>query len=464
MSGFVRPTTVATTVVDEDDDTTVSPARVATDVTGLAKDVISLTDVVPAFRADLKLQRRSSGDYQVVEPSSGRVVVLNGLEVSIIRMLDGKRRVSEVLENCRRLEIPTNAESLNKFILQLESDGLLGTAGPVETTTWTTRVQWESSVRALFQSGIRLLRMGKRTEAANYFEALLQEDPDNIEARELLAMTQAPVEPAVAVRPTPVPEPIAIAAPAVPADTAPQASMPVMPDSRFRRPLQIGLVAVAAIAIGAAIFVFTARQSGTTASVAIAPASSEARATTSVDQAKSERAALARVDRTARVKQEPPATLENDPPATEKLDTQVEPAPQAEAKPAPQAVPIEPPAEQPAPTQAVEPALVTAPHRGSVRAFLRSQRKVRRGEVLFEITRPRDSTKTKALSAKVAELTELAQQDPIYEPFLADARAKLTAAKKVHKTKVVAPQSGHAVPRVKQGARVSTGSLLVEIK
>ncbi len=42
-------------------------------------------------------------------------------------------------------------------------------------------------MRALFQSGMRLNRQGRYQEAAGYFEAMLQQDPSNTEASEMLA-------------------------------------------------------------------------------------------------------------------------------------------------------------------------------------------------------------------------------------------------------------------------------------
>src|SRR5438045_8000564 len=75
------------------------------------------TDVVPPFRTDMKLTRAEGG--YLVQLSSGESFKLNQFEVSIIRMLDGKRTVSELVANCRRLEIPINDESLRQFILEL---------------------------------------------------------------------------------------------------------------------------------------------------------------------------------------------------------------------------------------------------------------------------------------------------------------------------------------------------------
>ncbi len=153
--------------------------------------VLSSTDVVPEFRAELQLARLQGGGYNVSDPTTGRSIALNEFEVSLARMLNGRRRMFEILEASSRLGIPINLESLQKFITQLDHYGFLGkNVAATEAKAWPTRGEWESSVRGLFQSGIRQLRMGKYAEAAGYFEAMLQADPDNIEAIELLAMAE----------------------------------------------------------------------------------------------------------------------------------------------------------------------------------------------------------------------------------------------------------------------------------
>jgi biotin carboxyl carrier protein len=164
------------------------------------------TDIVPEFRRDLQIQRVAGG-VQVVDPVTGTGHSLNEYEVSLARMLNGKRPVFEVIEASERLGIPINVESLQKFIGKLEMQGLLQPPESIDSAidkAWPSRGQWESNVRTLFQSGIRFLRQGKHEEAIGYFEALLAEDPDNVEAKELLEMskqaTRAPV-PTVVVPP-----------------------------------------------------------------------------------------------------------------------------------------------------------------------------------------------------------------------------------------------------------------------
>jgi hypothetical protein len=112
----------------------------------------------------------------------------------------------------------------------------------------------------------------------------------------------------------------------------------------------------------------------------------------------------------------------------------------------------------------VELVRVSAPEGGSVHLYLQSARVVRKGEKLVDISHGADPAKVKELAARVDELTGLAAQDPVYQPFLADARNKLAAAGNVRSTEVVAPRDGKAIPRVNQGAHVHTGTLLFEIE
>jgi hypothetical protein len=193
------------------------------------------TDIVPEFRRDLQIQRVAGG-VQIVDPVTGTGHSLNEYEVSLARMLNGKRPVFEVLDASERLGIPINVESLQKFIGKLEAQGLIQ---PPETldaaieNAWPSRGQWESNVRTLFQSGIRFLRQGKPQEAISYFEALLAEDPDNIEARELLEMSKSALQ---------APQPTIVVAPPsavmnVPFGSTPSVPIPVVGQDYVSQPL-----------------------------------------------------------------------------------------------------------------------------------------------------------------------------------------------------------------------------------
>jgi hypothetical protein len=375
-------------------------------------------------------------------------------------MLDGKRSISELLENCRRLGIPTTIDSLDKFFLQLERDGLLGAGASEAPTTWATRAQWDSSVRSLFQSGIRLLRMGKHDEAAGYFEALLQEDPNNVEARELLAMASQPN-----VESAPPPSPIA-------SQLAPPASIPqtppVMPaPSTSMRTALIAVGAVACIAIAAMVWIVARMTTqSSTPPVAAVVSTPAAVAPPQTPPAVTERAAPAPVatERSGQELQRPVAPTEaaGDKPAAPERVAAAEPANDTTNDDAA-------PSEQPDRSRTVaktkrEPVRLVAPSDGVIKSYLRRARNVRKGEKLFSIKKAGNREKIEKLSAKVVELTELAKQDEVYAPFLDDARKKLAAARTVRTMPVTAPRAGKATPRVKNGVRIDAGALLVVIE
>ena len=153
-------------------------------------------ETVRLFRRDLKISRRpSSSLFEVSDPVSGKAFQLYDFEVSIARMLDGRRRYSEIVEAGRRLGIPVNFQSLLQFVRQLEVYGFLAPRGAVgvesrEGSVWARTRQWDEALRALFQSGLRMHRHGRHAEAAKYFEAMLEQDPQNPEALEMLEQTR----------------------------------------------------------------------------------------------------------------------------------------------------------------------------------------------------------------------------------------------------------------------------------
>lgn len=151
-------------------------------------------DVVPRFRADLRVARGSSAAFlDVSDPAAGRTFTLREFELSIARLLDGRRTVAEVIEGGARLGIPIDARSLRQFTRQMARYGFLAAPGEGgeaarEGGTWDAREPWDEETRALFQTGQRLLRLGRNAEAAAYLEAILDGHPAHPEAQALLAL------------------------------------------------------------------------------------------------------------------------------------------------------------------------------------------------------------------------------------------------------------------------------------
>ncbi|MFZ5468315.1 MAG: tetratricopeptide repeat protein [Myxococcota bacterium] len=149
-------------------------------------------DVVPLFRPDLKIARRASSSlFDVSNPTSAKTFPLYDFELSLARMLDGQRTYAQAVESGQHLGIPVSLDSLGQFIRQLEAYGFLAPAGTkvaeaAKGSTWAPRKKWDDGLRALFQSGLKMHRQGRYTEAASYFEAMIEQDPQNPEALEML--------------------------------------------------------------------------------------------------------------------------------------------------------------------------------------------------------------------------------------------------------------------------------------
>ncbi|HEY3450248.1 MAG TPA: hypothetical protein VGK67_28090 [Myxococcales bacterium] len=148
--------------------------------------------LVPIFRADLVLKRKDKGGvFDVTDPQTNRTFAFYDFEISIARMLNGQRKFGEVVSAANGLGIPVSVESLSQFVRQLQRYGFLAPDGtkvkdPPPGSIWGKRAKWNNSIRTLYQSGLRLTRQGRYYEAAAYFEAILEHDPGNPEAVEML--------------------------------------------------------------------------------------------------------------------------------------------------------------------------------------------------------------------------------------------------------------------------------------
>lgn len=478
---------------------------------------LSTTDIVPEFRNDLTITRTEEG-YRVDDPVTGTSQLLNEYEVSLARMLNGQRPVFEVLQGVERLGIPINAASLETFIATLGSYGFLKPPQSLDDAldnalapTWSARPQWDSSVRTMYQSGLRLFRMGKPDEAASYFEAVLAEDPNNVEAKELLAIVQQQVKAAPAPAPAPVPVapqmlPIVQAPPveqpapyAQPTYAQPQAyqqpaympgvptgahvvpmpghpsgallvvAPPPQPAPRRTNPLIWGLIAVAiagGIVVGFVVTRGTNRSStppdnnatGSERSVATNVVPEDAAVVTPPPVVVDAAVVAVAVDAAPVLPADAAEPIVDATAAVAVAPDAAEPPEQIDPKPD---KPEKPEKKRPVVAAAKPIEKVSSPADGEIRALLAAQRKVRKGEKLFEILA--DPARLKAAKKKVDELATLAKTDAVYADFLADAKAELAQASKPAAV-VTAPRAGIATPKVKTGATVSRGQLLVEIK
>ncbi|MFZ5444424.1 MAG: hypothetical protein ACOZQL_30815 [Myxococcota bacterium] len=156
-------------------------------------DIERPEDTVPRLRGDLIISRsaQSRGTVEVRDPASDRSFTLYDFEVSIARMLDGRRSASEVLAAANRLGIPVNLATLRAFLQQLRAYRFIDERVTGGDTTWPPRQEWTQEVRELYQSALRLLRQGRYDEALGYVEAMQAADPENAEAKSLRERIEA---------------------------------------------------------------------------------------------------------------------------------------------------------------------------------------------------------------------------------------------------------------------------------
>ncbi len=145
---------------------------------------------LPRFRSEVLATRRDGSTlYDLNDEASGQKLSLHDFELSLSRMLDGKRSAAEVIEACKRLGIPVTGESLARFIEHVSRAGFLaphGSSAPVGKTPGPERQQWDPNVRKHYQTGLRLNREGRHAESILAFELALRFDPTNREARDAL--------------------------------------------------------------------------------------------------------------------------------------------------------------------------------------------------------------------------------------------------------------------------------------
>ena len=160
-------------------------------------------DTVPLFRSDLRVARGASPAlFEVSDPASGRSFTLYEFELALARMLDGRRKASELVASGGRLGVPVDLPGLDKFVRQLWHYGFLAPSGPDApaqngAAQGSAREEWDEATRTLYETGLRLVRAGRAADAASYFEAMLDAHPACVEATEMLALVAKgrPLEP-----------------------------------------------------------------------------------------------------------------------------------------------------------------------------------------------------------------------------------------------------------------------------
>ncbi len=182
---------------------------------------------LPRFRGGLKVVTHpETGLCDIIDAATMQTLSVHDFEMSLARLLDGKRSYADVFTAAQRLGIPVTPESLLQFIKQLTVIGFMAPPGSTEAgpgSSFPAREKWNSSVRMNFQAGLKLRREGRYAEAITAFELVLISDPENPEAKDALAAVrrtqaeaQAAAVPNPVEKPEPATKPVSAAAPAAP--------------------------------------------------------------------------------------------------------------------------------------------------------------------------------------------------------------------------------------------------------
>ena len=156
-------------------------------------DQLSPSDVVPAFRQDLKLADPVQGAGEklvtVADPASGKSMAFRGFELSIARMLNGQRTANEVVDAAAAIGLPISLEGLSGFVKKLKALGFLSHPldGPVpKPTTWSQRREWSEEIRQRYQQALKEARSNELLSAKEHLTRLLDDAPDNDDVRGLM--------------------------------------------------------------------------------------------------------------------------------------------------------------------------------------------------------------------------------------------------------------------------------------
>lgn len=158
--------------------------------------VVELADAVPRLRTDLVFKPAArAGLVEVRDLRAGRSFTLFEFEVTIARMLDGRRTLEAVVGATERLGLKVTHETLRNFIHQLDGFGFLqpspeaavrAAASPEPSPVPTQApVSWLPELRDMFNFALRHAQAHQYDQAVQYLEALLEIDPTLPEAKAL---------------------------------------------------------------------------------------------------------------------------------------------------------------------------------------------------------------------------------------------------------------------------------------
>ncbi|MBL8957325.1 MAG: HlyD family efflux transporter periplasmic adaptor subunit [Myxococcaceae bacterium] len=155
---------------------------------------LSPNDLVPKLRGDVVFSRRPTGtgaEVIHIRPiGHGESTRLHGFELSLARLLDGRRTAEDVVGRANRIGLPLSLSALDAFIRHLQGHGLLArSAGEASSpvSPWSLRDEWDEGVRMQFQAALKALRRGDVQHTRDLLDRLLATAPALEEARALRA-------------------------------------------------------------------------------------------------------------------------------------------------------------------------------------------------------------------------------------------------------------------------------------
>ena len=94
---------------------------------------LDLAAPVPRLRGDLKVTADLSSDDNAIfieDPSTGKKHALKDAELSLARMLNGKRNVAQVIEAAQKIGVPVSLDGLTHFVAKMRTLALLDEVQP----------------------------------------------------------------------------------------------------------------------------------------------------------------------------------------------------------------------------------------------------------------------------------------------------------------------------------------------
>ncbi len=148
----------------------------------------------PAFRQTLAVFPRNDAPhlFWVQDPKSQKNYSFQDFEVSLARMLNGRRTVADVVAAAAQIGIPVTDRAVEAFIGRLRAQGMLdeeGLGAPLYVAPWPVRNPWTEPQRERFRAALRAYRAGNYPEARTIAEQLLATDPENPAVQQLIGAT-----------------------------------------------------------------------------------------------------------------------------------------------------------------------------------------------------------------------------------------------------------------------------------